>query len=62
MTFAIIYLISFALEIYAVSKGHGDTDWRQYFNRTNTLIACGIIGICDRLNQLIKKKDGEPHA
>lgn len=62
MTFAICYFIAFALEVYAVSQGHGDTNWTQYFSWTNTLIAFGIIGICDRLNQLIKKKDGDHHA
>lgn len=55
MTVAIIYLVITGLLMWG-------SNWNYHPNGTHVLLAFGIIGICDRLNQLIKKKDGEPHV
>lgn len=55
MTYAIFYIIAWSLYLYAEIEGVPLKGNYDFINVTNSLIAFGIISICNRLNKLIKK-------
>jgi hypothetical protein len=56
MTYSLIYVTCWLLWLYGNFKGFEFSMEYEFFNTTNTLIAFGIIGICNRLDKLIEKK------